>query len=135
MSDSVGIATDLVVGVSFNGMNDPIWDALNNSDVIRKAIVLLAILIPVKGDDVPCFWCSGTIFVPNAQAFEDLDVTFDSTFTANQTAQTFPLEDCCDKDITPVIGRLHCITNWKWFDTVIIIDQLLVSCSSATNAY
>ena len=24
MSDSVGIATDLVVGVSFNGMNDPI---------------------------------------------------------------------------------------------------------------
>ena len=24
MSDSVGIATDLVVGVSFNGVNDPI---------------------------------------------------------------------------------------------------------------
>ena len=46
MADPVGIATDLVVGVSFNGMNDPIWDAFDNSDVIRKAVIWL----------VPDFW-------------------------------------------------------------------------------
>ena len=65
MTNTVSITFNFVVTVTFNRMNDTIFDFFDNTDMISPAIILLAILIPVKGDDIARFRCRITIFIPD----------------------------------------------------------------------
>ena len=65
MTDAVSIAFNYVIAVTFNRVNNAIFDFFDNTDMISPAIILLAILIPVKGDDIARFRCRITIFIPN----------------------------------------------------------------------
>ena len=65
MANTIDLATDGTIGVSFDGMDYAILDTFNNPDVICPTVVLLAILIPVKGDDIPCLWRRQAILIPD----------------------------------------------------------------------
>ncbi len=116
MSDSVGITTDLVCW-SFLQWYE--WFRLRRSqqfDVIHKAIIVEPFWSQLLRWWCPCFWCSGTIFI---QILKRLKIWMwrSTPFTANQTAQTFRWKTVVFRKIShQSSGRLHCITNRKWFD-------------------